>query len=270
MTTLTLGLAQTCTQDNEFNQHLINAEHWYAQAKTQGCDLLAFPEIFLTQFFPQYPDRHDMSYPLRLDSPEIKMLQRFSKAYRMGALPNVLLDVDGAKYDATLFIDQDGTIGSISKMVHIADQPQFHETAYYTPAPDGFKVFSYQGFNIGVIICFDRHFPESFRLCVQQGADLIIIPTANTVDEPQSLFDAEIQVSAFQNSVYVAMVNRTGVEDQMHFCGRSCFVDASGNIVKQANAQAGLFVEAIDRTKIREQRDKNCYLATLRCSTELK
>lgn len=272
MTTLTLGLAQTNAPDNNFDARLTETEQWYAEARERNCDLLAFPEIFLTRFFPQYPNRPDMAYPITLNGPEIQKLKDYSKKYRVAALPNVYLTLDHAgsvaHFDATVFIDESGEIQSISKMVHIADQHQFHELPYYTPAPDGFKVFPYKGFNIGIIICFDRHFPESFRLCAQQGADLIIIPTANTTGEPLDLFDAEIQVSAFQNSVAIAMVNRTGQEDQMNFAGRSCVVDARGTLLQQAGSDKTLLVQEIDLESIRDRQTQNCYLPALRCQTQ--
>ena len=56
---------------------------------------------------------------------------------------------------------------------------------------------------IGVVVCFDRHYPESIRTEALMGADLILIPTANTESEPMEMFDWEIKVQAFQNSVAV-------------------------------------------------------------------
>ena len=74
-----------------------------------------------------------------------------------------------------------------------------------TPSEDGFKVFDTPFGKVGIVICFDRHLPESIRTCTLKGAQLIIIPTANTLAEPLEMFEWELRVQAFQNNVFVAM-----------------------------------------------------------------
>jgi len=85
------------------------------------------------------------------------------------------------------------------------------------------------------VVCFDRHYPESIRTEALRGAELIIIPTANTKSEPSELFQWEIRVQAFQNYVNIAMCNRVGTEDQMEFSGESVVVDYNGNVITCAD-----------------------------------
>lgn len=87
------------------------------------------------------------------------------------------------------------------------------------PSDDGFKVYDTPFGKIGIVICFDRHIPESVRMCAAQGAQLIIIPTANLTTENQELFEWEVRVQAYQNLVYIAMCNRVGKEDDLIFAG---------------------------------------------------
>ena len=68
-----------------------------------------------------------------------------------------------------------------------------------------------------------------------QGAVLILIPTVNTKAEPSEMFEWELRVQAFQNSVMPAMCNRVGAEDEMHFSGKSIVVDAQGNVITKAD-----------------------------------
>ena len=98
-------------------------------------------------------------------------------------------------------------------MEHIAQNKNFYEQDYYTLAKDGFKVFSTPFGKTGIVICFDRHLPENIRTCALKGADLVIVPTANTKAEPMELFEWEIRVQAMQNQVFIAMCNRVGMED---------------------------------------------------------
>ena len=65
-------------------------------------------------------------------------------------------------------------------------------------------------------ICYDRHFPEYLRALGLKGADLIVVPQAGAVDEwPPGLFEAELQVAAFQNGYFAALANRVGEEERL-------------------------------------------------------
>ena len=98
-----------------------------------------------------------------------------------------------------LMIDSNEGLVGVSKMVYVYQANKFYEQDYYTPSEDGFKVYDTPFGKIGIVICFDRHLPESIRSCAKQGAELIIIPTANTLDEPMEMFEWEIRVQAYQN-----------------------------------------------------------------------
>ncbi len=87
----------------------------------------------------------------------------------------------------------------------------------------------------GVVICFDRHFPESFAACQRDGAEIVIIPTANHKEEDLELFGREIRGAASQNNFYVAMCNRVGTEKEMVFAGESLVVDPHGKVVSKAD-----------------------------------
>src|SRR5262249_15387824 len=137
-------------------------------------------------------------------------------------------------FDASIAIDATGEILGISKMVHIAQLPCFYEQDYYAPSDTGFHVYSTTKGRIGIVVCFDRHYPESIRACARQGAELIVVPTANTAAEPMELFAWEMRVAAFQNNVFIAMCNRTGAEGQMQFSGESLVCNPNGDVIYKA------------------------------------
>lgn len=149
-------------------------------------------------------------------------------------------------------------------MVHIAQAEQFYEQDYYTPAPDGFKVFDTPFGKVGIVICFDRHLPESIRTCTMMGAELIIIPTANTEAEPMEMFEWEVRVQAMQNQVFVAMCNRVGLEGDMDFAGQSIVVHPSGDVIVKADNAQQLVTCEIDLAESRLWRDKRPYISTRR------
>lgn len=135
-----------------------------------------------------------------MDSPIVKAFQEACKKNHIMAVPNLYLKSYGRKdgkkvYDASLLIDQDGKISGIQKMVHIAQADQFYEQDYYLPSDDGFKVLDTPFGKIGIVVCFDRHYPESIRTEALMGADCILVPTANTKTEPMEMFEQKISES---------------------------------------------------------------------------
>lgn len=175
------------------------------------------------------------------------------------AVPNFHIKENGNEYDMCLFIDNNGKIIGNQKMVHIARLEYFYEQDYYTPSEEGFNVFDTEFGKIGIVICFDRHYPESIRTSVLKGAELILIPTANTIDEPKELFQWEIRVPAFQNSVNIAMCNRVGIEDNMTFSGESIVVDCNGEIIDIAGDGEELLICDVDLSNAIDVRNEKPY-----------
>jgi len=173
------------------------------------------------------------------------------------AVPNIYLLENGKPYDTSILIDKNGNISGIQKMVHIAQADKFFEQDYYTPSDDGFKVFETEFGKIGIVVCFDRHYPESIRTEALNGADLILIPTVNTKAEPSEMFEWELRVQAFHNSTIIAMCNRVGAEGDMDFSGESIIVDANGNVIAKADDKEQILyvdVELKDASAIRASR----------------
>lgn len=210
------------------------------KAAQDHADLVLFPEVQLTDFFAQYPRQDVRQYGLEIDSEIVKAFQDTCRKNRIMAAPNIYLREKDAYYDASLLIDRTGEILGVQKMVHVAQAPQFYERDYYTPADDGFHVFETEFGKIGLVICFDRHYPESIRTEVLMGADLILIPTVNVKSEPSETFAWEIRIQAFQNSVPIAMCNRVGKEGGMDFSGESLVTDAEGKLLLIADDQEKL------------------------------
>ena len=208
------------------------------EAARQHTDLVLFPEVQLTEFFPQYAGQDVQKYEVSIES---EIVHQFSDACRKNhimAVPNLYLLENGKPYDASILIDKKGDILGVQKMVHVAQAEKFYEQNYYTPSDDGFHVFETAYGTIGIVVCFDRHYPESIRTEALRGADLIVIPTVNTKAEPSEMFEWELRVQAFQNSVILAMCNRVGVEDEMHFSGESIVAGADGQVIgKQMTAR---------------------------------
>lgn len=237
------------------------------EAAAQGADLILYPEVQLSPFFAQFPGNvggccggGTGPAAIGADSPVFSMFEELCRAHSIMASPNFYYEENGKKYDASFLIDQKGRLLGCQKMVHIAQAPHFYEQDYYTPSDDGFHVFDAGSVKIGIVVCFDRHYPESVRTEAVRGAELILIPTANTLEEPMELFEQEIRVQAFQNSCCIAMCNRVGRESAMHFAGESMAADPDGNTIVKAGAQEELVFARIDLEKVRQVRASRPYL----------
>ena len=263
MRQFTIALAQMqMTKDPEEN--LKTGLSLLQEAAGKKADLVLYPEVQLTPFFAQYEkSERPGPAPIPEDDPAIRSFQEACKREKILASPNFYCEKGGKPYDTSFLIGRDGEILGRQAMVHVAQVPKFYEQDYYTPSGDGFHVFDVSGIKIGIVVCFDRHYPESIRTEALQGAELILIPTANTKAEPMELFEQEIRVQAYQNECCIAMCNRTGKEEGMSFAGQSLLVDPDGNTILKAGEIPGLFLATVDLDRVQEARNERPYL-TLR------
>lgn len=248
---------------NDGQRNLERCLNAVEQAAKAGAELILFPELTLLPFFPQYENTDAADKLVTVDSSPVLVFRESCRENHIWAAPNFYLREGRQTYDASLLIDPNGEIIGTQKMVHIAQAEQFYEQDYYTPSDDGFKVFDTEFGRIGIVVCFDRHYPESIRTEALMGADLILIPTANTKAEPLETFEWEVRIQAFQNGVPIAMCNRTGLEDGMDFAGESLVTDANGGIIVKADDRPGLVYAEVDMTQAKEARQRRPY-TTLR------
>lgn len=262
-----IALFQSRITDN-ISENLQRTLSAIQTAAFQGAELIIFPEIHLTPFFPSRSGENAEKYLMTADGMEITAICDACRKNKIAASPNIYINETNGKYDASFMINSDGNIMGISKMVHVSSFPGFYESEYYTPSDGGFEVYELpvkDGIcRVGIVICFDRHFPESIRTCSVKNADIIIIPTANTIGEPDEMFLWELRVQAMQNSVAVAMCNRVGESCGQIFSGRSTVIDCAGNVVTYADEKENLIIADIDYKQSAVQRASMPYFSARR------
>lgn len=205
-------------------------------AARAGAELVAFAELAFEWFHPQRPAGPD---PLALaepvDGPLVAAFQKKARELGVVTIINLYERAGDRAYDASPVIDADGTLLGVTRMLHITDFACFHEQGYYTPGDTGAPVYATKAGRIGVVICYDRHFPEQMRAMALGGADLVVVPQAGAVGEwPEGLYEGELRVAALQNGYAVALCNRVGHEDCVTFAGESFVCDAHGVVVDRA------------------------------------
>ena len=208
----------------------------FLEAARAGAKLVAFAELAFTRFYPQSPataGSPGLAEPV--PGPTTELFSALARETVTVAILN-LFERDGDRtFDSSPVIDADGRLLGVTRMVHIMEGPGFHERGYYAPGDRESYVYATAAGRIGIAICYDRHFPEYMRGLRLAGAELVVVPQAGTVGEwTEGLFEAELQVAAFQNGYHAALVNRVGREDALEFAGESFVTDPDGRVIARA------------------------------------
>jgi len=206
------------------------------KAAKQGTRLALFAELAFEPFYPQYPAGKDKNKLAEtIPGPTTNLFSQLAKKFNMVIIPN-LYELNGENtYDTSPVLDADGTLLGKTRMMHIPDYEYFHEKTYYTPGDTGARVYETAVGKIGIAICYDRHYPEYMRALAVAGAELVVTPQAGAAGEwTEGLYEAEMQIAAFQNGYFTALCNRVGVEDNLKFSGESFVCGPDGKVLAQA------------------------------------
>jgi len=257
-----IALAQvSASEDIEGN--LKKAEAFMREAAGKKAHIICFPEMGFMRFFPQY--RAEKKYFDLAETIPGSTVKRFQNlAGKLGIITIINIfekENDELYFNSSPVIDSDGTLLGKAHMMHIAEEPCFHEKFYYQPGRTAFPVFRTKHGTIGMAICYDRHFPEHIRALTIQGAEIIFIPQAGIKGNPIELYEIEMQAASFTNQIFIGLVNRTGVEDEMEFVGGSFVTDPAGEMVARAGIdKEELLIAECDLTMIEKMRRERPFL----------
>ena len=226
------------------------------QGSRNDCDLVVFPELALTTFFPRWfvddISQADHWYEREMPSRETQPLFDAAKKLKIGfSLGYAELTDDGHRFNTQILVERDGSIVGRYHKVHIPghehhepDRPFQHaERYYFEPGPEGFGVWKAFGGRVGMMICNDRRWPESYRVMGLKGVELILCgyntPIHYVPDPSQDILQGfhnslVMQAGAYQNGSWVVGVAKGGVEEGVDSLGQSAIIAPSGQIVAQA------------------------------------
>ena len=235
------------------------ALEWMAQAADEGADLIVFPELAFDFFFPQVrADARYFDWSEPIPGPTTERFQEAAARHDLVTVINVFERAGpGRYYDSSPVIDADGTLLGVSRMLHICEEPGYNEKYYYWPGDTGWPVHETKVGRVGVAICYDRHYPEHFRALALGDADLVVVPTATSMSEQtfKDVWELEIRASAIANQIFVAVANRTGIDEELHFFGESFVAGPAGQVLGRAAADVEeLLITEIDLQQIEEVR----------------
>ena len=235
----------------------------FKKAANQGANVICYAELAFEPFFPQQKAIGIQTHLAEtIPGPVTEKFGQLSKEYGVVTILNLFEKEGEFTYDTSPVFDADGTLLGKTRMVHIPDYENFHEQCYYAPGDLGPGVFDTAIGKVGIAICYDRHYPEYMRALALKGAELVIIPQAGAVGEwTDGLYEAEMQVTAFQNGYYTALCNRVGKEEKLEFSGESFVCDPDGKVMARAGLGTDeILVCDIDLNKVKKSHAKRLFL----------
>jgi len=229
------------------------------QAGREGVQILCLQELFAGPYFcaEQNPRWYEAAEPIP-DGPTVRLMQELAKSYGMVLIvPMYEEERPGVYYNTAAVIDADGSYLGKYRKNHIPHcAPGFWEKFYFRPGNLGYPVFRTRYANVGVYICYDRHFPEGARALGLGGAEIVFNPSATVAGLSEYLWKLEQPAHAVANIYFVGAINRVGYEDPWRigeFYGTSYFCDPRGRIIAEASRDRDeLLVAELDLDLIRE------------------
>jgi len=229
------------------------------EAHASGCRLVVFPELALTTFFPRYfmEDQDEIDSYFELDMPNEATQPLFDEAKRLGVGFHLgyaeLTEEDGKtrRFNTAILVGPDGVILGKYRKIHLPGHAEYlpgkpyqHlEKRYFEVGDLGFKVWRAFDGVIGMCICNDRRWPETFRVLGLQGVEMVVLgyntPDSNIYHQEPVHFKMfhhllTIQAGAYQNGTWVVATAKAGFEDGHGLIGGTAIVAPTGEIVAKA------------------------------------
>ncbi|WP_433768708.1 carbon-nitrogen hydrolase family protein [Pseudomonas putida] len=223
--------------------------------EAKGADLLVLPEMFLT------------GYNIGLDAvsvlAEVHNGESAQQVARIARSTGIAIlygyperTEDGQIYNAVQLIDAQGERVCNYRKTHLFGDL---DRSMFSPGTNEFPVVELNGWKLGFLICYDLEFPENARRLAIEGAELILVPTANMIPF-DFIADVTVRSRAFENQCYVAYANYCGQEGDIQYCGRSSIAAPDGSRIAQAGLDEALIVGELDRQLMDKSRSANRYL----------
>ena len=238
-------------------QNLEKAEKFVREAaKNKGAQVLLLPEVFHELFFITDLNIKHMETSEPIPGPITQMMQSLAKELGVVICAPIYERVGrSVYYNSAAMIDADGRLLGIYRKTHIPLNTIFYEKLYFKPGNLGYPAFQTQFGKIGIIICHDRHYPEGARCSALNGAEILLVPSATPkASLSERVWEKELMGHAIFNEFFVAGLNRTGVEGNYTYYGKSVIVDPVGDIMAQAGAQEEILVADCNLDQVTERR----------------
>lgn len=212
------------------------------QAVADGVELIAYPEMALTTYFPKrIRSDFDQFFETEVPPKALEPLLRHAAAARVAVHVGFCEKADGKYFNTALLTDRDGRLCGTFRKIHLPGTKaadgfaQVYEPYYFAHGDTGYRVFDAAGARIGIAICQDRRYPESYRCLALQGAEVIVIGYNTPISSlALDLNDLCMRSGAYANACFVVGIAKAGLEDGVELIGGSCVISPQGQILARA------------------------------------
>ncbi|MBF0277736.1 MAG: carbon-nitrogen hydrolase family protein [SAR324 cluster bacterium] len=252
---LQVAIYQYQARSENPGQRLQRLEGALRQLGISGADLLVCPELFLSGYNVgnRIADWSEPSSGLFAGK-----VAELAKRWQTAILYGYPEEEGGNRYNAAQCIGKDG--GRLANHRKLALPGKFEKKWFSTGS--NLTLFELHGWKIAVLICYDAEFPEAARACAQNGADLIVVPTA-LKDNWGVVAHRVIPARAFENGLFLIYANYAGQEGDWRYLGNSCVVSPTGEDIVRGSENEQVLTATLDCQQIQKAREILPYLDDL-------
>ena len=260
-------IQMSCSLDP--NENLDKAVWRIREAAGRGAQIICLQELFRSQYFCREQDAALFALAEDVPGPTTGVMAKVAAELNVAIISPIFeRRGPGLYHNSAVVHDAGGELLGLYRKMHIPDDPLYFEKFYFTPGDLGFRNFDTRFGRIAVLICWDQWYPEGARMASLGGASILFYPTAIGWHPSEKAEFGEAQLDAWRtiqrghaiaNGVYVAAVNRTGLEGPagrgLEFWGNSFVSDPFGQVITQASAnQDEILLAEIDPRHMEEVR----------------
>ncbi|MBC1630807.1 carbon-nitrogen hydrolase family protein [Listeria welshimeri] len=271
MTTIKIALIQQKAVPNNKEANLKLAIKYIKEAHKKGADLVLFPEMWSNGYAPPFEDAFNhplatsfgaerfkwLNEAIEEDSTYVLTLKKLAKELQIGICATYLSKTEQKPQNTAIIIDRKGEMILDYAKVHTCD----FSLEILLQSGEGFKVCEFDGIKLGVMICYDREFPESARVLMLKGAEIILVPNACDMNPPRL---NQLNSRAFENMVGVAMANYPGEKWGRSTAFSPIVFDENGDyrdntIIETDDVSEGVFIAEFNLDEIRNYRENETW-----------
>jgi N-carbamoyl-D-amino-acid hydrolase len=238
-------------------------------AKSDRVELIAFPELALTSFFPRWmldegpvlDAYYEHETPEQVLAPLINRANRSRIGFTLGYAERQLKAGFRQRFNTSVLFDPCGTLVGKYRKIHLPGDRaeragatfQHLEKRYFDTGNLGFPTWKAFGGIVGMLICNDRRWPEAWRVLGLQAVELVLIGYNTPLHNPEApehdrvvafQHALVIQAGCYQNSTWAVAAGKAGVEEGQAMLAESMIVAPSGEIVAKATTDGDELVVA--------------------------
>jgi N-carbamoyl-D-amino-acid hydrolase len=254
------------------------------KAAAEGAQLIVFPELAFTTFFPRWLISDEDLLPFfekAMPNPQVQPLFDRAKELKVGFYVGYAeLTPEGQRFNASILVSPEGRIFGKYRKVHLPGTSEPRQGMAYQQLEKRYFHYGDLGFGavrapgslgdaiLGMLICNDRRWPESWRVLGLQGVELVCVgynsaaydPNGGDTEDPAlRTFHAKlaVQANAYMNACWAVAVAKAGEEDGAGLIGGSCIVNSNGLIIAEAQSLSDeVIIAECDLTLCRQGKDK--------------